>query len=158
MLWSLTIFRELCLLLEVDCSPSLRTHLACSGRWRPWLCHCFGGSQPWEHTNQWAGQLWIWHLPPISWLTLLLFPNTRGKELFLELAPGKVWHLLLVWHSNCPSWRLILRTTWGTCLLIYSCSHPCSGCQSVCLSALEVQLAFFLTKAAPNLLFHTLVP
>ena len=34
-----------------------------------------------------------------------------------------------MWYSNCSSWHVVLRTTWGACLLLYSCSHHCSGCQ-----------------------------
>ena len=70
-LWSLPIFRELCLLLGVDGSPSWRTHSACLGRRRPWPCHCFLGSPPWEPTNQWVSQLWIWLLSPTFSPTLL---------------------------------------------------------------------------------------
>ena len=43
----------------------------------------------------------------------------------------------------------LLRPTWGTSLLLYPCSHHYPGCR-VCLSALEVHLAFFLAKVAPN--------
>ena len=116
-LWSLPIFRELCLLLEVDGSPSWRTHSACLGLRRPWDCHYFSVLPPWELNNQWVGQLWIWHLSPTSRPTPLWFSVTRGRVLLLELTLGKVWQLLWVWCSNCPSWHLVLRTTWGTLLL-----------------------------------------
>ena len=150
-LWSLPIFRELCLLLDVDGSPSWRTQSICLGLRRPDLAITFRDYHPGS--------------APISGLVNSGY-DTRlqhSVQLFFSFLIQGEGHLR--WNGHLERSGIffecdtvtVLRTTWGTCLLLCSCSHHCTGCQ-VCLSASEIQLAFFLAKVAPNLLLRTLAP